>query len=226
MDLLRRLVKKLRSSADRKFGVPRIWSNQELRRFAHLFRGDIVNVSGWTDADKQGGHYRYYFYNASGYYITNYKEEQKGIQDPETEIYLDLEADIPKPLTRRFDVVFNHTVLEHVYNFQKAFRNLCELSKDVVIVVVPYIQQLHGIGYMDYWRFTPHAMRRLYDENGLKLRYCSANGRDRASIYLFCVGYRNDEWDEHIPERFDLKLDEQKDLYADGYTNVVGGNVI
>jgi len=38
---------------DNKFQVPRIWSNAELRKFAHLFSGSIVNVSGWIDKDKE-----------------------------------------------------------------------------------------------------------------------------------------------------------------------------
>ena len=39
---------------DRKFRVPRIWSNKELKKFASLFSGEIINVSGWMDNDKQG----------------------------------------------------------------------------------------------------------------------------------------------------------------------------
>ena len=39
---------------DRKFKVPRYWSNEELKKFAHLFKGSVINVSAWKDVDKQG----------------------------------------------------------------------------------------------------------------------------------------------------------------------------
>ena len=84
-------------------------------------------------------------------------------------------------------------------------------------MVVPYVQEMHVSGYLDYWRFTPYTMKRLYEENNLSLRYCAANGADKASIYLFCVGYRDAKWNSRIPERFDLKIDER---------TVIGGRVI
>lgn len=33
----------------------RIWSNEEYRKIANVFQGDIINVSGEYDHDKQGG---------------------------------------------------------------------------------------------------------------------------------------------------------------------------
>jgi len=114
---------------DRKYRLPRIWSNQELKKFAHLFSGEIVNVSAWEDKDKEGGHYKNYFINANKYYLTNYKTKARGFQGYENEFYLDLKKDLDKSLINRFDVVFNHTALEHIYDIRKAFRNLCLLSK-------------------------------------------------------------------------------------------------
>ena len=49
----------------------REWSNDELKKFAHLFKGDIVNVSAWKDEDKEEGFYRQYFDRAKSYKITN-----------------------------------------------------------------------------------------------------------------------------------------------------------
>ena len=37
---------------DRKFRVARNWSNQEIKRFAPLFSGRVINVSAWNDEDK------------------------------------------------------------------------------------------------------------------------------------------------------------------------------
>jgi hypothetical protein len=208
---------------DNKFRVPRVWSNRELKKFAELFRGRIVNVSGGTDSDKEDSDYKSYFTAKTEYFISNYQ-----LNNPlkENEFYLDLEQEIPQKYQGAFDVVFNHTTLEHVYDCKMAFSGLCKLSSGVVICVVPYIQQMHGNVYKDYWRFTPWTMKKMYEENGFNLRYCVANGGDLASIYLFCIGYRGNDWDSLIPAKFDLALDPNKPLYSDDYRNVIGGNVI
>lgn len=217
---------KKKNNLHSKFRIARFFSNEELKKFACLFHGRIINISAWNDEDKEGKHYKDYFVNCSEYIISNYESDKKGIIGLDNEIFLDLEKNLPKKMYGTFDVCFNHTTLEHIYDVHKAFKNICLLSKDVVIVVVPYIQQLHGIGYSDYWRFTPYTMKRMFNDNGLQLRYCSANGKDKASIYLFCIGYRNKKWDNIIPERFDIKLDLNKEIYADDYNNVIGGNVV
>ncbi|MDR2075673.1 MAG: hypothetical protein LBP61_01885 [Desulfovibrio sp.] len=205
-----------------KFRSARIWSNFELVRFAHLFSGTVCNVSAARDEDKEGRCYRNYFSNASNYITTNHR------QDEHTDFALDLEAALPENMAGICDCVFNHTTLEHVYECRRAFASLCAMSRDAVIVVVPYIQQMHGTPerYADFWRFTPYTMQRMYAENGLTLRYCSANGAERTSIYLFCLGYRNSAWDAHIPERLDIALDLEQPLYGNEYTNIIGGNTI
>lgn len=187
---------------DRRFRLPRVWSNRELEKFAHLFQGDIANVSGWKDIDKEGRTYRDYFCNASNYTITNYKSEARGFQGTDGELFLDLTDDLPEALKERFDVVFNHTVLEHVYEVHKAFQNLCKLSRDAVIVVVPFLQELHA-DYGDFWRFTPLTMKRMFEENGFELHYLSFNGHKNASVYLFCIGLKPESiYLDKIPFQF------------------------
>jgi len=184
---------------DRIHRLPRIWSNRELEKFAHLFGGDVVNVSGWKDIDKEGGHYKDYFSKASSYTITNYKSEARGFQGYSNEIFLDLEKDLSSDLYQRFDVVFNHTTLEHIYSVQKAFSNLCNLSRDIVILVLPFLQQYHST-FGDYWRFTPLAVKRMFEDNGFTLLYQSFNGHKRSSVYTFTIASRNPEkW----KDRFD-----------------------
>lgn len=226
--LLRPIMKVLGSDIiDNKFRVPRLWSNSELRRFAPLFKGSVVNISGWNDDDKEGHKYHEYFSNASEYAITNYgKDSDRGVQGFEGEIMLNLEKDLPTSLLQKYDVAFSHTVLEHIFDAHKAFATICKISKNFVITVVPYIQQLHGISdeVGDYWRFTPLTMKELYEENGLKLRYCSANGHTAtSSIYLFCIGNKDNCYADHIPYRFDLKIEESAQLSP---ANVIGANII
>jgi len=210
-------------SIDRKFRLPRLWSNIELRKFASLFKGHVVNVSGWKDQDKEGGSYKEYFLNAETYMVTNYKTEARGFQGKEGEIYLDLTNEIPDSLVKKFDVVFNHTVLEHIYNVSKAFENLCLLSKDIVIIVVPFLQQMHG-DYGDYWRFTPSTIKKMFEENGLKLLYLSFNSHANASVYIFAIGSKHsDKWAGKIVNQYSY---EDKYDAGDGFDSWIGCHAI
>lgn len=137
------------------------WSNRELRGFAHLFTGDLINVSAWRDQDQEGDLYRNYFSNANTYTISNY-DGWRGVEDQVADaLVIDLTEPLPQNLQRAFDVVFNRTTLEHIFRVEKAFRNLCALSRDIVIVVVPFLQHLHGPEDGDFWRFSPYSIRWL-----------------------------------------------------------------
>lgn len=189
-------------NVDRKFRLARRWSNSELRRVAHLLTGDVVNVSAGDDVDKEGQNYKSYFVNARSYTTTNWNTGQyRGFQGRPNEVLLDLTTPLPSELHLGFDIVFNHTTLEHIFDVQTAFANLCAMTRDVLIVVVPFTQVQHeGIGYSDYWRFTPACLRRLFGENGLEVIYESCNNDDNAAVYLFFVGSRHpDRWREAMP---------------------------
>ncbi len=189
---------------DKKYRLPRIWSNNELKKFANLFDGDIVNVSAWKDEDKEGKKYKDYFINAKSYSITNYKKEARGFQGTEGEIFLNLEESLPNNLINKFDVVFNHTVLEHVYDFKKSFKNLCSMSRDIVIIIVPFLQEMHS-DYGDYWRFTPLAIKSMFEENDMEVIYSSFNEHKKSSIYLFFIASkRSEKWGD-IKNKFSYK---------------------
>lgn len=190
---------------DRIHRLPRVWSNQQLAKHAPFYDGDIVNVSGWKDQDKEGLHYRDYFVNAQSYSITNYVAGARGIQGYENEVFLDLEDKLPEELGGAFDVVFNHTTLEHIYDFRAAFDNMCKMTKDTVIIVVPWLQQYHA-DYGDYWRFSPLAVKRMFEENGFELLYLTFNGHKQCSVYVYAVASRNpDRWRDNFDWTFDLK---------------------
>lgn len=156
---------------------------------APLFDGDVVNVSAWRDEDKAGRHYRDYFSNARSYTLTNFRSDMRGHQGGANEIFLDLELPLPSRLRAAFDVVFNHTTLEHIYDFRRAFENLCEMSREAVIVVVPWLQPYHST-YGDYWRFSPVAIARMLVERGLTPAHIAWNRNAQASIYVFAIGVR------------------------------------
>lgn len=188
------LIKRIKL-IDRVHRVPRIWSNSELIKMSSYFKGDVINVSGWKDEDKEGGHYKEYFFNANSYSISNFSTEDYGYQgNIKNEIFLDLESNLPSELEAKYDVVFNHTVLEHVFDIFKAFSNLCLLTKDITVIVVPFIQQQHT-EYGDYWRLTPLALARLFEKNKMKMVYVNFNDSENSSIYVFAVGTKNpDRW--------------------------------
>ncbi|MFW5886676.1 MAG: hypothetical protein ACOCUL_02860 [Bacteroidota bacterium] len=172
-----------------------------------MFTGKVVNVSGWQDADKQGKKYKEYFQNASEYWTTNYKTEARGFQgDIDNEIFLDLTQEVEQNLCGSFDVVFNHTVLEHIFEINIAFQNLCRMTKDIAIVIVPFLQEQHA-AYGDYWRFSPQAIDKLFQANDLETIYLNYNDVRKTSIYVFAIGSKHPErWDE-IKNHKDNKID-------------------
>jgi hypothetical protein len=183
----------------RTFKIARSWSNGELSKFAGLFSGSIVNISAWQDLDKEGRTYQSYFSSCSGYFITNFGTDQGVLQGWPNEYYLNLEQALPSELSERFDVVFNHTTLEHIFDFRQAFRNLCRLSKDCVIIVVPWLQPLHS-NYGDYWRFSPQALVRLFEENQMKTLYLSWNNHRHSSVYIFAIASKAPKaWSPFFP---------------------------
>jgi hypothetical protein len=90
---------------------------------------------------------------------------------------------LPQELVERFDVVFCHTVFEHIFEISKAFEKFCAMSKDVAIAIVPFAQVQHEEkeSYMDYWRFTPTCPRKLFEANGMTSVYESITPRKSAA---------------------------------------------
>ncbi len=187
---------------DRRFRLARIWSNRELKKISGLFDGAVVNVSAKEDIDKEGSTYRQYFNNASDYWLTNLDAApDHGFQGRANEILLDLTQPLKSELDRKFDVVFNHTTLEHIFDIRTAFHNLCSLSKDVVILVLPFCQTEHETSsYRDYWRLAPSCIRELFSEEGFTTVYESANNDFNAAVYTFFVATRHPEsWRSRMP---------------------------
>jgi SAM-dependent methyltransferase len=61
-----------------------------------------------------------------------------------------------------FDVVVCLSVLEHVFEFQKAYENMYRALKNggVLILSFPGYYPFHAEPH-DYWRFTEHSIRKL-----------------------------------------------------------------
>lgn len=181
---------------------PRRWSNDELRRYAPWFKGKVVNVSAWRDADKGGGYYRDYFTGADQYVLTNYWGSAKNNDGAGEAIFFDVTAPVPDSLYQQFDVAFAHTVLEHIYDVPVAVRNIAALTKDIMILVVPFIQDEHYTEniFGDYWRMTPLGLYRTVEDAGMKLLYLSANDTPWYPVYLFGIASKQpNKWAGRFP---------------------------
>ena len=73
--------------------------------------------------------------------------------------------DITKSCPSGFDVIVCFSVLEHVFDFHKAIRNMRNsLGKNgQLLVLVPAFYPLHDEPN-DYWRFTEHSLRKLFSK--------------------------------------------------------------
>ena len=181
---------------------PRVWSNRQLERFGALFVGEVVNVSGWRDGDKEARGYRQYFPRCTRYTVTNYPGK-RGLDDaPVDSIPLDLEQPAPPALRHGFDVVFNHTTLEHVFDLHAAADTLAGLTRDALLLVVPFQQEFHPVEghFGDFWRFSPMALERLFRARGLETVYASMNDQPWWPTYVFWFGSRHPErWRDRVP---------------------------
>lgn len=192
---------------DNKFRKPRKWSNNELKKFSKNFYGDVINISGWKDSDKQNSFYKNYFYNCKNYFISNWSFSERGQESNllEHEYLIDLEKTLEEKFIRKFEVVFNHTTLEHVFDIYKAFQNLCAMSNDTVIIVLPFLQEQHtNSDFEDYWRVSPQAIKKMFERNNFNLAYINSNDDNNSSIYIFAVGCsknsKNFDWIKNINE--------------------------
>ena len=203
---------------DEKYLHPRPFSNMLLKQYAPLFKGSVINVSGWNDTDREGGTYRSYFTKHTAYTVSNYETRQRGVGSMAgtgvREIPLDLNKPLPTELEKKFDVVFNHTTLEHIIHVEQAFENLCALSRDAVILVVPVIQNFHIVeSYGDYWRMMLFAVAKLFKRHGFTTLVLKVNEQPFAPIYCFAIGVRDPKKYEGMISE-DIELDVGARLYG------------
>ncbi|MBI3097389.1 MAG: hypothetical protein HYY93_03955 [Planctomycetes bacterium] len=196
---------------------PREFANVVLREVAPHFQGDVLNVSGWRDEDGAGGHYRDYFRNAARYAVSNLPgDREKGLGSSGSgELSLDLSRPLPSALHGGFDVVLNHTTLEHVFEVETAFANLCVLSRDAVILIVPVLQHGHNSEYFgDWWRFTPMGLVRWFRKYGLTTIVLRCNEQPFAPVYAVAVASRFPE--RHVGIARPLEFTFGRALYGSG----------
>jgi SAM-dependent methyltransferase len=203
----------------------RQWSNIELKKIAKSlpeFR-NAINVSGYLDEDKAGGSYKSYF-NAQNYEISSYAEDDC-YTNPKSNLFINLDADssqLPKSCRAKYDLVFSHTVLEHVKNPFNAFKNFKILlaPNGILITVVPFIYKFHFSkgNYGDYWRFTPHGMEILHQSVNLEIKEINIGPENSFEKYLITVGTTKSNNLDY--KRFDYEFLNEK-LGAIGYLDLL-----
>lgn len=171
---------------------PRIWSNREIARIAAGVTGDVVHVSAWLDEDKEGRRYRDYFTGASSYTTTNVGGERG--EGGDEDLHLDLSEPLPPALEKAFDVVFNHTTLEHVHAVQLAIDNLFAMARREVLVVVPFMQVEHweSPSFADHWRMTSFGLAQASLDHGFEVLSLTSNHNPVWPIYHCLHARRRD----------------------------------
>jgi len=170
----------------------RIWSNREIARVAAQVTGDVVHVSAWLDEDKEGRTYREYFAAARSYTTTNVGG-QRG-EGGAGDLHLDLSKPLPSDLVEAFDLVFNHTTLEHVQAIDVALDNLFAMTRSELLVVVPFMQVEHweSPSFGDYWRMTEHGLAQACLDRGFEVVSLTSNHNPVWPIY-YCLHARRRE---------------------------------
>lgn len=173
---------------------PRRSTNRVLRTYLPAFGGEIINVSGWEDRDKEGSFYRDYFGPRSRYVVSNIGGETgmpETVPSDVESIYLDLDQPLPQELYAAFDVVFSHTVAEHVFDPHGTFDALTTLTRDVVVTVVPFSQGVHYTNsYGDYVRLTPLFLKRFFEERGFTVLVSVSNDQPFLPVYTVFIASR------------------------------------
>jgi hypothetical protein len=94
-------------------------------------------------------------------------------------------VDLPGP----FDVVICEQVLEHVVDPATAVGTLYALTRPggMVIVNTPFMVRVHD-SPIDYWRFTPEALRFLLQQAGFKIESVDCWG-NRVAVIVNLYGW-------------------------------------
>lgn len=87
--------------------------------------------------------------------------------------YVDIIADFQKDnyFKSCFDVVICLNVMEHVYSFDKFFKNLTKVVKKdgIILLSVPYNSGLHYLPH-DYFRMSHYALKKMFNDNQCQIK--------------------------------------------------------
>jgi len=84
----------------------------------------------------------------------------------------------------QFDTILCTQVLEHVFEHDKMMSEIYRVLKPggQIILTVPFVWELHEEPY-DFFRYTKHALKELFEQSGFEIDYIKPNGGKWAAIY-------------------------------------------
>lgn len=121
-----------------------------------------------------------------------------------------------------FDSILSNQVLEHVYDHHSMMKEAFRVLKPGgnIILTVPFAWELHEEPY-DFFRFTKHALKDLFEEAGFEIEYIKANGGKWAAIYqlrtnMLYHSFRKKTWYNKLKKILfmELRLTQLRNLFA------------
>jgi SAM-dependent methyltransferase len=84
----------------------------------------------------------------------------------------------------QFDTILCTQVLEHVFEHDKMMSEIYRVLKPggQIILTVPFVWELHEEPF-DFFRYTKHALKELFEHSGFEIDYVKPNGGKWAAIY-------------------------------------------
>ena len=84
----------------------------------------------------------------------------------------------------KFDTIICTQVLEHVFEHDKMMSEAFRVLKPGghLILTVPFAWELHEEPY-DFFRYTKHALKELFERTGFEIDYIKPNGGKWAAVY-------------------------------------------
>jgi SAM-dependent methyltransferase len=97
-----------------------------------------------------------------------------------------------------FDSVLCTQVLEHVFEHDKMMQEINRVLRPggTLILTVPFAWELHEEPY-DFFRYTRHALKELFERSGFEIEYIKPNGGKWAAIYQLRNNMLYDSFKKH-----------------------------
>lgn len=109
---------------------------------------------------------------------------------------INLEEKLPFP-DNHADEILLQSVIEHIWNYQQLIKETARILKPngTLTIELPFMHAIHGSGQQDpeskqdYWRITPNAMKKLLEQENLKIENIRYNkGRFNLIINVLLPG--------------------------------------
>jgi SAM-dependent methyltransferase len=137
---------KLKVFLSKEFSIFRHYQNIFLEKFGPQFTGELIEIGG-----KRSYAHQRFFPNISAFRCTNISKDSNDILDV-------TQINLPDDSVDGFLCI---SVLEHVFDFKKAIREMERTLKvgGKLLLVVPFAYPYHD--EVDYWRFSQDAYTEL-----------------------------------------------------------------